>query len=289
MMARWGTVLLVALLLVGCGQPKQKVVVDKNLPPVDFVIQPPAENLQFGVEGSQTIEVMGTSMENFFRFEWKASRWKMEEDGSRSADVRFSKVQATERRGQTATPEAIASFGRLENFSTRYKLTDEGFEPIQEPARDAEFMQAFSALNQGLSAFDFERPEKPMRPGDSWTVTMDSEDLGPMAQAVTDSTIHLTYTGNIKYKKRDCARVEIIMNLPMDGEIEQGPAKSHVTGSLEAEATALYDLEKRFYVLVKQSSTMKIKGQDYDEDGKPLGGEKSFAQNGFFEITYLGR
>ncbi len=303
MMARWGLVLMLALLVVGCGQPKQKVAgdpdmaagkakqaaIDMSLPAVDFAVQPPAEALDFDVEGIQMIEVMGTSMETMFRYKWRASQWKENDEGSRTAAVRFTKVQATERRGQTATPEPIESFERLENFSTRFRLTDKGFEPVQEPARDQEFMMAFAALSQGLSAFDFEKPDAPKRPGESWTITMDMEDLGPMGEAATDSLLHITYTGNIRYKKRDCARVEIAMNLPLDGEIEQGPASSHITGSMEAEATALYDLEKRFYVLVKQNSIMKIKAQDYDAEGMSLGGEKSFAQNGNFKIEYSGR
>ncbi|MBC8368255.1 hypothetical protein H8E52_12685 [bacterium] len=289
MMKRWGIIVAVALLLVACGQPKQKVVVESDLPPVDFVVNPADGIYKFGVEGSQAIEVMGTSMENFFRYKWRASNWKVEDDSTRSADVRFTDVQATERRGQTAAPEPIASYDRLENFSTRYRLDREGFKPVSEPARDQEFMQAFSVLGQGLSSFDFETPEAPMRPGESWTVSMDPGELGPMSVAALDSTIHLTYVDNIKYERSQCARVKVKVKIPLDGTMEQGPAKSHITGSIESEATALYDLEKRFYVLVKQSSIMKITGQDFDADGKALGGEKSFAQNGFFEITYLGR
>ncbi len=289
MMKRWGLILIALTLVVACGQPKQKIAVDANLPPVDFVVQPPDGRQEFSVEGSQSMEIMGTSMENFFRFHWRASNWKIDSDSTRSADVRFTEVQATERRGQTAAPEPIASYDRLENFSTRYVLSKEGFKPVSEPARDQEFMQAFSVLSQGLSSFDFETPDAPVRPGESWTVAMDPADLGPMAVAAKDSMIHLTYIENIKYKKSNCAKVKVKVSIPLDGMIEQGPAKSHIGGSIESEATALFDLEKRFYVLVKQSSVMKITGQDYDEDGKELGSEKSFAQNGFFEITYLGR
>jgi len=283
------TLALSVLLAVGCGQPKRKVALDANLPPVDFSIRPPAENLQFSVEGSQVVEVMGTSMEQFFRYQWRAGSWRDEKDGSRTADLRFSKVQATERSGQAATPEPMTGFDRLEGFHTRYRLDAEGFKPVAEPARDQEFMQAFSVLSQGLTALDFERPDAPVAPGGSWTVPMDMGDLGPMGAAIEDSIIRLRYTGNTRYKGRDCARVEVSMTSPIDGDIQKGPAHSHVTGSLDASVRALFDLQKHFYVQVSQKSTMRIQGQDFDAKGKALGGKKNLAQNSNFEISYLGR
>jgi hypothetical protein len=287
-MKRWGIILLLALLTAGCGQPKQKVRIETNLPPVDFSIKPPAENLEFTVEGSQVMEVMGTNMESSYRFQWRAGNWRDEDDGSRTATVRFSKVAARERRGQMATLEPIKSFDRLEGFSTKYRLDAEGFAPVAEPARDEDFMMAFTTLSQGLSALDFRWPEAQHAPGEEWTIVMDVSELGPMSEIAQDSIVHLKYTGNQVYKGRNCARLEARLSIPLDGRIEQGPATSHVVGSIESTVTRLFDLEKHFFILTKHESVLKIKGQDFDEEGKALGGEKNFAQNGFFEITYLG-
>jgi len=284
----WWMLALAVLLAAGCGQPKQKVVVETDLPPVDFSIRPPAETLEFSVEGSMIMEVMGTSMDNFFRFNWRASRWKEEGDSVRTVDVRFSDVQATERRGQTATPETIKSFDRLEGYSTRFRLDSDGFEPMSDPARDGEFMQAFSMLTQGLSTLDFRWPERPMAPGESWEEIVSREDLGQMGVVAADSVIMLTYTGNTRYKRRDCARVEFKLDIPIDGEMQQGPATSRLTGSILSEGAGLYDPELGFFVFLRNSSTTKIKGVDFDEDGKQMGGEKSFSQTGNMEITYLG-
>jgi len=279
---------LALLLASGCGQPKQPVVVEKELPPMDFAIRPSSTPLEFAVEGGQVMEVMGTGMEHSFRFRWTAGGWREEGDSARTAEVRFSKVEAFERRGEMATPEPMKIYEQLEGFSTRHRLDAEGFSPVAEPARTAEFMQAFAVLEQGLSPLDWRSPGRAIAPGESWTEVLAPDELGPMADVAGDSTITLTYTGNVQYKGRDCARVEAKMTIPLLGEMQQGPAKSRVEGSIESGGAGLYDPELGFFVFWRSTSSMKIRGTDYDEKGEQLGGEKSFSQSGHLEITYLG-
>lgn len=279
---------LALLLAAGCGGPRTQVETGTELPPVDFSIRPPAGSLGFEVEGSQVMEVMGTSVENFFRFEWTAGSWRDEGDSARTAMVRFEEVRATERRGQAATPEPLKSFDKLEGYSTRFRLDAGGFGPVTEPVRDPEFMQAWSVLKQGLSPFDFRGPGRPIAPGESWQETVSPEELGPIAEVATDSTLQLTYTGNVKWKRRDCARVEVSLALPLSGEIRQGPATSRVEGSIESSGAGLYDLELGFFVFWRQSSTVNVTSIDFDEEGQQLGGEKKFSQTGHLEITHLG-
>ena len=281
-------ILLLPLLLSACGGGQQAVKTDTDLPPVTLQMSPPAKALGFDVEITSTSQFGGRVMEQFVNYHWKADRWRDESDSTRTARVKFSKVKGMQRTGSATTMDPIDVFDRLEGFSIDYRLDAEGFEHQEEPLKDPEFMGAYGQLRMGMNALDFPSSDTPRAAGETWTEAMPLEEMGPIADVAQDSLIHMTYVGRGQWKTYEIAKVKILAEIPLDGTIEQGPARSEIKGRVKSQGTGFYAPELGFFVYYQGKLETLLNMNDYGEDGERMGGEKTLEQTGQVKISYRG-
>ncbi len=189
--------------------------------------------------------------------------------------------------------DTIDEFSRLEGFSTRYLKNADGFQPVIEPAEDAEFMAMFGQLQDGLAPLDFATPEGPVQPGAKWTDVMDGSGIEPLKPVMQDSIMHLHYKSNELHQGRQCARIEYEAKIPLDGiiDVEEGPqagTRVKITGKIQISGKGFYDPALGLIIHDQGKSKAIINQQVVDKKGKPEGSERSMVQNGTFTVNYLG-
>jgi hypothetical protein len=182
---------------------------------------------------------------------------------------------------------------RLEGFSTSYRKTKAGIEPVTPPAKDKEFLAIFNQLQGGLAPLDLRVPAATPRIGDSWQLPMEAEALEAMRGAMRDSMITYTYVRDESYQGRSCARLQQKAKIELDGLVtgsgageEQGSAL--VRGRIEMEGSGLYD--KAQGILVQQAIKLKfvINQREANAKGEATGAEQSIVQNLNLTIKQLG-
>jgi hypothetical protein len=295
-----GIALLAALAaaLAGCGGGSVgvaaggvKVAAAPAGPPLDFSFRPPEAPMLFGVDLSSEAEMMGTSFISSFRYQWEAKSWQA--DGENwTADVRFSKLSAAQRRGSGVGMEPQEEVKQLEGFTARYRKDKSGFAPVARPAKDKQFLAIFDQLQGGLSPLDLKLPAEAPRLGASWPEPLGDSALDMLRPTMKDSTITFTYAADERFQGRDCARLHYQGKIELDGVVS-APAGSEggsarITGHIEVEGSGYYDKARGFLLQDVGKAKFIINQRALDAKGEPSGPEQSIVQNLNYTVKYLG-
>ncbi len=261
-------------------------------PPLDFGFALPAAPLSFSVEIASEAEVRGTSYISNLRYQWEARDWQPEgEDWT--CEVRFSKLSAGVRSGGGMAIEPQDAVKRLEGFSTRYRKTKSGFEPVARPSKDDEFLAVFDQLQGGLAPLDITVPAQAPRPGESWQEPLQEAALAAMRSAMKDSMVTYTYVGDESWQGRSCARLRYKGKLELDGLISAPPraaggGSARVSGRIELEGGGLFDKSRGFMLQDAGKAKFVINQRATNEKGEATGAEQSIVQNLNYTVKYLG-
>jgi hypothetical protein len=276
---------------VGAGAGGPSVATAPAGQALEFGFHPPQAPLLFSVDVASEAEVAGTSYISNLRYQWEARDWQAEgEDWT--CEIRFSKLSAGVRSGGGLTMESQDVVKRLEGFSTRYRKTKDGFEPVTPPAKDKEFLAVFEQLQGGLAPLDFRAPATAMRVGETWQLPLRGRAFAALRPAMKDSLVTYTYSGDESYQGRACARLQRQAKFELDGLVtgdaaDAEAASALVRGRIELQASGLYDKAQGFLVQSSAKQKFVINQREANAKGEATGAEQSIVQNVNLTIKLL--
>lgn len=283
-----GLLAALPLFLLGCGGSDTNLSTQtQEAVTFDFSSAPPAEDLKFSVESYQEMNFGGRVQEIFLNYELKVYQWRGE-DSTRSARVKFSRIKAMTRTGGAATMKPLDSFDELEGFSQRYRFDPEkGMVEVRKPNKTTEFLAVLASLSEALEILTPFQVEGEVAVGESWT-SVEVADDSRFADVQQDSIATHTYLGDEIFNGRDCAKVAVQLEMPLEGVIESEEGSAAIKGISKANGVSYFDKALRLVVFSKQDSKLVLDIDAFDSEGNREGGSQTLDQKTEVKVRYLG-